>query len=103
MFNWTIKKIFDCRKCRVALGLFIHNTNKTEKVIWMEIFKCEDAYYTQLINLQKIKEKNKNNKKKYHKALEEINELHNKIRAEQIKIKVKVKIESKGKLIGHVY
>ena len=103
MVDWTIKKKFSCRKCRVELGLFIHNTTKIEKVIWMELFKCEDARHTQLINLHKIKEKNRSNTKKYNKTLDEINELYNKVRAEQIKIKVKVKIQSKGKLIGHVY
>ena len=77
MADWTIKKIFNCRKCRVELGLFIHNVNK--------------------------KEKNIENQKQYNKTLDDINLLYNKIRAEQIKVKIKVKIELKGILIGHVY
>ena len=103
MTDWTIKKIFNCRKCRVELGLFIHNVNKKEKIKWMDVFKCEDAYYEELINLHKIKEKNRENRRKYNKTLDEINILYNKIRAEQIKVKIKFKIETKGILIGHVY
>jgi len=103
MADWVIKKIFNCRKCKVELGLFIHKTEKKEKIIWMDIFKCEDSYYDQLNKLHKIKEKNINNKKLYNTALDDINKLYNKIRAEQVKIKIKVKIQSKGLLIGHVY
>ena len=87
----------------MELGLFIHNDNKKEKIKWMDVFKCEDAYYEELINLHKIKEKNRENRRKYNKTLDEINILYNKIRAEQIKVKIKFKIETKGILIGHVY
>tara|TARA_Y100000741_G_C18183921_1_gene530516 strand:- start:69 stop:476 length:408 start_codon:yes stop_codon:yes gene_type:complete len=103
MADWVIKKLFNCRKCKVELGLFIHKTEKKEKIIWMDIFKCEDSYYDQLNKLHKIKEKNINNKKLYNTTLDDINKLYNKIRAEQVKIKIKVKIQSKGILIGHVY
>ena len=103
MADWGIKKIFNCRKCKVELGLFIHNTEKKEKIMWMDFFKCEDFYYDQLNKLHKIKEKNINNEKKYNSAMNEINEVYNKIRAEQIKVKIKAKIQSKGILIGHVY
>tara|TARA_B110000438_G_C15796344_1_gene643030 strand:+ start:82 stop:489 length:408 start_codon:yes stop_codon:yes gene_type:complete len=103
MSGWVIKKIFNCRRCKVELGLFVNNTDKKEKIIWIEIFKCEDAYFTQLGALQKIKEKNIGNQKKYDKTLDEISILHNKIRAEQVKVKIKVKIQNKGILIGHVY
>jgi hypothetical protein len=103
MADWMLKKIFNCRKCRVELGLFIHNTNKIEKIIWMEIFKCEDDRYTQLNNLHKMKEKNRNNQKKYNKTLDEINALYNKVRAEQTKIKIKIKIQNQKMHLGQVY
>ena len=40
--DWELKKIFNCKKCKVELGLFFHNHNKQEKLIWTELFRYED-------------------------------------------------------------
>ena len=41
--NWTLKKNFNCRKCKVNLGLFINNLNtKEEQLIWIDYFRCKD-------------------------------------------------------------
>ena len=58
LLNWTLKKKINCRKCKVEFGLFINNSNKElDKVVWMELLKCEDACSDQLTKLQKNKEK----------------------------------------------
>jgi len=91
--NWTLKKLIDCRKCKVEFGLFINNENKeVEKVVWMELFQCEDVYLDDLIKLQSDKEKyeKKNRNKKYEKTLLEIQNIINKVRLDKIKIKIKM-------------
>ena len=98
--EWILKKIFNCRKCKVQLGLFIHNYEyKKEKLIWLDLFKCEDSYFDQLNKLNINKIKNKSQNKKYNELLKEIQNIQNKIRLDQIKIKVKAKIQNRGLLI----
>ena len=101
LLNWTLKKKINCRKCKVEFGLFINNSNKElDKVVWMELLKCEDACSDQLTKLQKNKEKfkEKNKELKYLKILKEIEDVQNQIRLNQVKIKVRVKIQNKNML-----
>ena len=97
--DWKLKKIFNCRKCRIELGLFLHNDCKEEKLIWLELFKCQDSFFNQLNKLQTNKLKNKSQNKKYNDILKEITNIQNKIRLDQIKIRIKMKIQNKGLLI----
>ena len=97
--DWTLKKNFNCRKCKVELGLFINNFNqKDEKLVWIDFLKCEETHLNKLNKLQKSKIKYKENhkKKEYFKAIKEIETIQNQIRLEQTKIKIKVKIQSRG-------
>jgi len=75
--EWDLKKIFNCRKCHVKLGLFLSKLNK-------------------------VKEKNKNNKKKLQDTMEEINNIQNEINLAKIKLKIKYKLQHKGTLLRHV-
>ena len=97
--NWTLKKLIDCRKCRIEFGLFINDENKeVEKIVWMEILECEDVCLDQLIKLQNNKEKYKegNKNKEYQKTLLQIQTIQNKIRLDKIKVKIKVKMQNKN-------
>jgi len=98
--DWTLKKIIVCRKCRIEFGLFINNKITLEKIIWMDMIKCEDNYLDELNRLHKNKEKykEKNKELKYIKTIKEIENVLNKIRLDQIKIKVKIKIQNKSML-----
>tara|TARA_B110000196_G_scaffold200700_1_gene171868 strand:- start:322 stop:723 length:402 start_codon:yes stop_codon:yes gene_type:complete len=98
--DWTLKKIIVCRKCRIEFGLFINNKITLEKIVWMDMIKCEDNYLDELNRLHKNKEKykEKNKELKYIKTIKEIENVLNKIRLDQIKIKVKIKIQNKSML-----
>jgi hypothetical protein len=98
LIEWTLKKKVICRKCRVEFGLFINNKDTVEKIVWMDMIKCENAYLSKLSKLQKKKEKysEENKEKKYLETLKEIERIQNQIRLDQIKIKVKVKVENRG-------
>ena len=93
-----LKKKFNCRKCKVELGLFISNFNQIEKLIWLDYFKCEEDHLIKLNKLQKskIKYREKDKKKEYLKVVSEIQTIQNKIRLDQAKIKIKVKIQNIG-------
>ena len=96
--NWTLKKLINCRKCKIKFGLFVNDESKeVEKVVWMEMLECEDICSDQLIKLQNNKEKyyEKNNKE-YNKTLHEIETVQNKIRLDKIKIKIKVKMQNQN-------
>ena len=101
--DWTLKKKICCRKCGVEFGLFIKNKyeNKLEKIVWIDMLKCDDARLDELNKLQKNKEKFKlqNKELKYSKTLKEIELVLNQIREAKIKIKVKAKIKNIGMLI----
>ena len=89
--DWTLKKIIDCRKCKVELGLFINNKNKeVEKVVWMELFQCEDVYLDELIKLQsdKVKYRQRSRNKEYKKTLLEIQNILNKVRLDKVKVEM---------------
>ena len=103
--EWTLKKLFNCRKCRAKLGLFLHNNNQQENLIWIDLFKCEDDHYDNLLKLEKDKKKYvkfKSNKK-YNAILKEITDTQNKIRLDQVKVKVKFKILKTPMFIKHMY
>ena len=36
--NWTFKKKFNCRGCKIELGLFIHKKTFREAIIWLDFF-----------------------------------------------------------------
>ena len=101
--EWNLKKIFNCRKCKIELGFFSNAFEKKEVLIWLEMFKCEDSYYKKLNDLQITKNKLKKNNKQYYIVLDQIKGIQNKIYLDQTKIKIKQKIEKKGILIRHVY
>ena len=84
-----------------SLGLFVKNSSKEEKLIWIDFVKCEDAYSTKLNELRKIKDKykEKERKKEYLKVIKEIESIQNQIRIDKIKLKIKAKIQNKRMLI----
>ncbi len=92
--DWTLKKILNCRKCKIELGLFSHNNiEKKGKLVWIDLLKCEENYYDHLSRLQIDKAKSKKQDNRYYKTQKEINDIQNKIRLDQIKVKIKVKIQ----------
>ena len=99
--EWTLKKIINCKKCRVKLGLFFHNHNHIEQLIWIDYLKCEDNQIDKLNKLQKnkIKYKEKDKRKEYLKTIKQIQDIQNQIRLDQTKVKIKVKIQNRGMLI----
>jgi transcription elongation factor Elf1 len=107
--GWILKKIFNCKKCNVQLGLFLNNSElcekKLEKLIWMELLSCEESYYTQLNELQIKKEMYKKQSKKFFETNNAIRVIQNKIRSDQVKVKVKVKIKNhvRGMFVSGVY
>ena len=98
--NWTLKKKFNCRRCKVELGLFFHNKNHEEKTVWLEYFQYDDDYYDEINKLKIHTVKNRKNKKKYLEVLEKIEKIEKFIQAKKIKLKIKRKIENKGMLIS---
>ena len=107
--GWILKKIFNCKKCNVQLGLFLSNyelyEKKLEKLIWMELLSCEEPYYEQLNELVIKKEKYKKQARKFFETNNTIREIQNKIRSDQVKVKVKVKIKNhvRGMFVSGVY
>ena len=100
--SWILKKKFNCKKCKIELGLFINIQNKKEeKLVWIDFLKCKEFYLDKLNKLQKnkIKYKEKNKEKEYEKVVKEIQTIQNQIRLDEIKVKIKAKIENKGMLI----
>jgi len=95
--EWTLKKKFNCRKCRVELGLFLHNSMQVQKLIWFDILECEEKQLNKLNKLEKnrIKYIEKNMNKEFKKATSQIQVILNKIRLDQIQIKIKVKIQNR--------
>ena len=100
--DWTVKKIFNCKKCKEELVLLIFQPDGKEKLIWSDYFKCEDEYSDSLLSLQNQKIKAKKLSKKYFEVLKEINEIQNTISLNQTKLKIKLKIKNRGMLIRHV-
>ncbi len=100
--EWNLKKIFNCRKCNVQLGLFSDKLEQKDKLIWLDFLKCEDSYHNKLNKLYKVKEKNKNNDKKLNDTLQEIEKIQNEINLAKIKLKIKFKLQHKGTLLRHV-
>ncbi len=100
--EWNLKKIFNCRKCNVQLGLFSDKLEQKDKLIWLDFLKCEDSYHNKLNKLYKVKEKNKNNNKKLNDVLQEIEKIQNEINLAKIKLKIKFKLQHKGTLLRHV-
>ena len=98
--DWKLKKVFNCRKCNIEVGLFLHNNiKKKERLVWIDLLKCEESYYDHLSQLQIYKGKCIKQNEKYYKTQKEINDIKNKIRFDQIKVKNKAKIQQRGMLI----
>ena len=100
--DWKLKKVFNCRKCNIEVGLFLHNNiKKKERLVWIDLLKCEESYYDHLSQLQIYKGKCIKQNEKYYKTQKEINDIKNKIRFDQIKVKIKAKIQRRGVLIRY--
>jgi|TARA_B100001964_G_C13759453_1_gene391042 hypothetical protein len=98
--EWTLRRKLNCRKCKIELGLFEHNDKeKKEKLVWIDLFRCEDFYYDRLNELQLSVTKCTKQNEKYHEKQKEIMNIQSKITLDQIKVKVKAKIQKKGMLI----
>tara|TARA_B100000959_G_C14565124_1_gene453405 strand:- start:58 stop:450 length:393 start_codon:yes stop_codon:yes gene_type:complete len=98
--DWTVRKIFNCRKCKIELGLLENSdVEKNEKLIWIDLFKCEDLYYDRLNELQFTRMESAKESEKYYKTQKEITNIQNKIALDQIKVKIKAKIQKKRTLI----
>ena len=100
--DWTVKKIFNCKKCKEELVLLIFQPDGKEKLIWSDYFKCEDEYSDSLVSLQNQKIKAKKLSKKYFDVLKENNGIQNTISLNQTKLNIKLKIKDSGMLIRHV-
>ena len=106
--SYTLKKIFNCRKCKEQIGFFSKETEngytKNTETFWLEDVKCNEKYYETLKKLDDTKLKNiKSKNKKYHEALKEIDSIHKLLRDDKVKLRIKLKIQKKGMLIRHVY
>ena len=107
--GWILKKIFNCKKCNVELGLFLNSTKsnekKVEQLIWMELLNCEESHYFQLNELISKKEKYQKQSKRYFDTSNAIRDIQNKIRSAQVKVKIKVKIKNrvKGTFVVNAY
>ena len=103
--GWTIKKIFNCRRCKEELGVFLKNSlNVEEKIFWLKRVKCEEHYYEKLHTLEERKNKlAKIQSKKYYQTLKDIEDIQNNIRTDILKLKVKFKIQRRAMLIRNVY
>ena len=98
--EWNLKKTYSCRKCSVELGLFSKNDG-VEKLVWLDFIKCEEIFYKKLVKLHKIKEKNKENEKKYYKTLDDIRKINNEIHVSKVKLGIKFRLEHKGLSLRH--
>ena len=98
--DWTLKKIFSCRKCKVELGLFVDDgMDKKEKLVWIDLLRCEETYYDRLTQLKIDESRYEERNEKYYETQKEINDIQNKIRLDQIKIKIRTKIQKREMLI----
>ena len=85
--DWTLKKIFSCRKCKVELGLFVDDgMDKKEKLVWIDLLRCEETYYDRLTQLQIDESRYEERNEKYYEVQKKINDIQNKIRLDQINI-----------------
>ena len=96
--NWTLKKKFNCRKCKEELGLFLRNSERNErKIIWLNNLNIEEQYYNKLNLLEKRKNRlAKTQNKEYFETLKDIEDIENQIRMDKIKLKIKFKIQKKA-------
>jgi len=100
--DWTLKKILNCRKCKIELGLFSHNSiEKKDKLVWIDLLRCEETYYDRLTQLKIDESRYEERNEKYYETQKEINDIQNKIRLDQIKVKIKAKIQRRGVLIRY--
>jgi len=95
--EWTLKKKINCRKCGVELGFFLHNSTQVQELIWLEILECEEKQSNELHKLEKdrIKYREKNMPKQHKKVTNQIQDIQNKIRLDQAKVRIKIKIQNR--------
>ena len=55
--NYTIKKIFDCKRCGQNIALFINTETGSEKLLWTEYLRAMDVFYLELNQLKNQKNK----------------------------------------------
>ena len=98
--GWKLGKRFHCRKCKEELGLFLNDTsNDRKKIVWLNSLKVEESFYDRLRILENSKNKlAKNPNDKYYQILKEIEDIKDKIRYDQIKLRIKFKIIKRGKI-----
>ena len=102
--NWTLKKLFTCRKCGEVSGLFINKSNYQEKSFWVKDIKIDESYFSELKRLEERKNKlNKILNHKYYETLGEIKSIQDKIRLSKVKLKVKFKIKKKFRIVEKSY
>ena len=111
--EWILKKVFNCKKCKVELGLYFHASSSEEKLVWMDFIKCEDLHFNDLHKLQKDKDylndqqkslaDNDKIIKKYYNVVKKITDIQNRIRLDQAKLKIKIKIEQRATSIRNVF
>ena len=98
--GWKLSKRFNCRKCKEELGIFFNDgLNEKKKIIWLNSLKVEENFYDRLRILENSKNKlAKNPNDKYYEILKEIENIKDKIRYDQIKLRIKFKIIKRGKI-----
>jgi len=107
--GWMLKKVFNCKKCNVQLGLFLNSSElyrkKLEKLIWMELLSCEELYYTELKELIIKKKIYKKQDKEFFETNDAIRTIQNKIRSDQVRVKLKLKIKNhiRGVFLSDAY
>jgi len=99
--NWTLKKKFNCRKCKEKLVLLFNNSKKSQaKIVWLNTLNIDEHYYNKLNSLEKIKSTlSKTKKKEYFDVLKDIQDVENQMHLDKVKLKIKFKIQRRGRLI----
>ncbi len=100
--NYVLRKKFKCKKCGEEIALFQSDSNQ-EKVLWLNLFMCEENYYTELTRLRQKRAKLNTTKaksfininEKFILIQKEIDEIKKKIQSDQIKLKIKLKIQKR--------
>ena len=100
--NYVLRKKFKCKKCGEEIALFLSDSNE-EKVLWLNMFMCEENYYNELTKLKQRRAKLSTAKikslanvnDKFSLIQKEIDEIKRKIQSEQIRLKIKLKIQKR--------
>ena len=72
--NYVLRKKFKCKKCGEEIALFQSDSNQ-EKVLWLNLFMCEENYYTELTRLRQKRAKLNTTKAKSFININDLSEL----------------------------